>query len=457
MMLRQTRPPAAFAEKHGHSSGPGRILSGVFETLDRASIPYCVTHGYEHYPVHIGSDVDGVIAAEVRPCQLIELLHKNRATIGAEVVQVQGYRLVLAGEGADGSPCFLPLDLSADYEVDDRLFYAGSEVLEARRRYCEFWIPSAELEFGCYLVRKIAKGQLDDENERRLSSLYGQETAGCRQQVVRFWGAGSAALILSAASSGDWEPVKRRLDKLRAELRRRATLRNPFRVLGNRLRRLVHRARALWRSESGLNLVFLGPDGAGKSSVIQAVAQALACAFNRTIFCGFAPALFGGLRYIRQDPGRPHAAPPRSFLISVARAGYWLVYYIFGYFFTIHVALARSTLVLHDRHFVDALVDPRRYRYGGPLSLLRLIWRAVPKPDVVILLDAAPEAVQSRKREVPFEETDRQRTAYLSLVKTMRNGCVIDATRPLGQVVGDVNDLILRHMRTRIEHRLGLQ
>jgi thymidylate kinase len=430
---------------------------GVFETLDRAGIPYCVTHGYESYPVQIRSDVDGTIAAEVRPSELVELVHENRTSIAAEVVQARGYRLVLAGKDADGSPCFVTLDLSADYEVDDRPFYTGREVLEARRRHQQFWIPSADLEFGCYLVRKIAKGHLDDEDGRRLSSLYQQDAAGCRQQVARFWGAARATLILSSASSGDWEPVRRRLDKLRAELRRRATLRSPFRVLGNRLRRMGHRVRALWRSDSGLNLVFLGPDGAGKSSVIQAVGQELAGVFNRTIYCGFAPALFEPLRYIRREPGRPHGALPRSFPVSVMRAGYWFVYYTFGYFVTVHVALARSALVLQDRHFVDALVDPRRYRYGGPLWLLRLIWRVVPKPDLIVLLDAAPEVLQSRKQEVPFEETVRQRTAYLSLVGTMRNAYVIDATRPFGQVVGDVNDLILRHLTTRIERRLGLQ
>jgi thymidylate kinase len=114
-------------------------------------------------------------------------------------------------------------------------------------------------------------------------------------------------------------------------------------------------------------------------------------------------------------------------------------------------------LVLHDRHLVDTLVDPRRYRYTGPSWLLRLIWRLIPKPDLVILLDAPAEVLQARKQEVPFEETTRQRQAYLSLVGTIRNGHVVDAARPMEQVIGEVNDMILRHLATRIGQRFGLE
>jgi hypothetical protein len=64
--------------------------------------------------------------------------------------------------------------------------------------------------------------------------------------------------------------------------------------------------------------------------------------------------------------------------------------------------------------------------------------------------------LQARKQEVPFEETARQREAYLSLIKTMKNGHVVDAARPLEHVVGDVNDIILRYLATRVARRFGL-
>jgi thymidylate kinase len=145
-------------------------------------------------------------------------------------------------------------------------------------------------------------------------------------------------------------------------------------------------------------------------------------------------------------------------LASVTRALlYWCVFYTFCYRMTARLALARDTLLIHDRHLVDALVDSRRYRYGGPHWLLRFTWQLMPKPDIIILLDAPPEVLQARKQEVAFEETARQRRAYLSLMETFKNGHVVDASRPLRLVVSDVNDIILRYLMTRIVNRLGLQ
>src|SRR5438105_3545088 len=195
----------------GQLEGPGRILVGVFETLERAGIPYCVLHGYESYPQRIKSDVDCMISARVLPGQLLALFHHDRVRIGAEVVHYRNYRghyVVLAGKKADASPCFLHLDLRVDYELDDRYFYAGDEVLRSRRRHDQFWVPAASVEFGCYLARKIAKGYLDEEQGQKLTNLYQQDAAGCRQQVARFWGTNSTALLLAAASSGNWNPVR---------------------------------------------------------------------------------------------------------------------------------------------------------------------------------------------------------------------------------------------------------
>ena len=43
------------------------------------------------------------------------------------------------------------------------------------------------------------------------------------------------------------------------------------------------------------------------------------------------------------------------------------------------------------------------------------------------------------------------------LMKIMRNEHVVDAARPLEHVVRDVNDIILRHLTTRIARRFGLK
>jgi len=122
---------------------------------------------------------------------------------------------------------------------------------------------------------------------------------------------------------------------------------------------------------------------------------------------------------------------------------------------TVRPELARSTLVLYDRHLLDTLVDPLRYRYAGPMWLLRIICKFIPKPHLVILLDAPAQVVQARKREVPVEETALQREKYLRLVRGMPNGRIVDASRSLGEVVASVNAILLDHMAARIKTKFG--
>jgi hypothetical protein len=336
---------SAPAEGVGPSNGAGQTLSGVFETLEHAGVAYCVTHGYERYPRWTGSDVDCIVSADVRPRRLAALLHDSRARIGADLVCTRSGYFVLAIRNADRPWSFLELDFSADYQLGDLVFVAGDLVLDSRRRHQQFWIPAPSVEFGCYLTRRVVKSSLNDKQGRRLSALYRDDPAGCQRQVSCLWSVESAALILAAAKTGDWEPVRRLLTPLRAEVRRRAVLRYPWRAFVKWLRHMGRRVKLGCRPEGGLDVVFLGVDGAGKSSVIRLVREQLAGAFAGTTEYSFPPRVLGRLLHRPENaPGPPHAVPLRPFLASVTRAiCYWFVYSTLGYFVTIHPAMPSST------------------------------------------------------------------------------------------------------------------
>ena len=129
--------------------------------------------------------------------------------------------------------------------------------------------------------------------------------------------------------------------------------------------------------------------------------------------------------------------------------------YSLGYYARIRPALAKSTLVLFDRYFLDTLVDPRRYRYGGPRWVLRLIWSLIPKPDLVILLDAPVEMLHARKQEVSRAETERQRWAYRNLIETIPTGHVVDAAQPVDRVATAAAAVVLGCLAARTRRRLA--
>ena len=150
----------------------------------------------------------------------------------------------------------------------------------------------------------------------------------------------------------------------------------------------------------------------------------------------------------------PHAGPDRSFLVSVFKLLYYWTDYVVGYFLKVLPACIRSTFYIFDRYYDDICIDPKRYAYGGPRWLLSLGGLVVPKPKLIFCLDAEPEILQARKKEVSYEECRRQRNAYRYLVQQLPNGHVVDASQPLEDVVHDVQGCVLTYMAERTKKRM---
>lgn len=192
-------------------------------------------------------------------------------------------------------------------------------------------------------------------------------------------------------------------------------------------------------SARGRWLVLLGPDGSGKSSVLEGVARAAGPGFAAVDARHYRPQAPWG---VGRPVDRPHARPPRSALGSGLKLLLELVRFRSGYRRWVRPRLARGGLVLFDRYYHDLLADPLRYRYGGPAWLARWVGRAVPVPDLFVVLDAPPEVLQARKAEVSPEESAAARAAYLALAADLPDCRVVDCARPLSRVVAEVAALL---------------
>ncbi|MEE8275328.1 MAG: thymidylate kinase-like protein, partial [Alphaproteobacteria bacterium] len=270
---------------------------------------------------------------------------------------------------------------------------------------------------------------------------------GARAAIARFWAGADAALIAQAAEDNDWGALRAALPHFRDGLRTRLSWTAAERW--GEFKRRIGRA----MRPTGLVVAVLGPDGVGKSSVIERLNAALAPAFRRTHRLHLRPRLaVGGGGAAVTDP---HGEPPRSAIASAAKLIYFVLDYWAGYALRLWPLKARSTLVLFDRYYHDILADPLRYRYGAPLRLAALAGRLVPKPDLTLVLDAPAETLQARKREVPAEETARQREAYRDLAARLDNAVVIDADRPPERVAADAARAVVDHLAARLTRRFG--
>ena len=106
----------------------------------------------------------------------------------------------------------------------------------------------------------------------------------------------------------------------------------------------------------------------------------------------------------------------------------------------------RGAIVLFDRHYFS---DYYAYDIANgarrPLSRRVHGWalrRVYPRPDLVVYLDAPAEVLLARKGEGTLEALDRRRGDYLELARVTPNFEVVDVTRPLDDVAGDLISLI---------------
>lgn len=463
----------------------GELFRDAVVALKRAGERLCVLHGYKGYPEKIASDVDAVSAEAAR---IPRLLSESGAATVVQAIHTQptaAFWYALC-RWREGRPVFLRLHVFYDdYRIDGRVFFEGEEFLEKARPFAFFEVPPPDLEFAAYLVKRAAKGSMDATQAERLSELYGADPAGCRLRLARLLPEAEAELVAESARSGDWEIVRRRLGHLYGEMSGRVGREQPLKVLRNRLDDLGKRlGRAL--RPSGLMVAVLGVDGAGKSTVMARVREDLAPAFWSTkLYHG--RALESPLRWtkrVRQErqerdllklelesaatasphavplgPGRdPHDKPSRGLALSLVKLGlWWADYTLLGYVADVQPQLRRSALVIFDRYYHDLLIDPTRHRYGGPMWLAKAVGRIFPQPHLVLLLDAPAEVLHARKQEVSLEETSRQREAYLDLVRKLPNGHVVDASRPVTEVVTEAERIILDHLTARTARRLKSQ
>jgi thymidylate kinase len=435
-----------------------RLILNLCQHLENDGITYVIVGDTRRYPDESFGDTDILIdmpSLSSAKRSLLKFANEHRIAI-AQVLQHEqsAWHYVLAWFDEAGRLNTFDPDICGDYFRHGRLFLKAEQVVSGRVRHntvaksdSAFFVPTPARGFIYYLLKKIDKGTLDERQGEYLSSQWKLDAQGGLTEIRRFWPDVEAGILARAAAASNWTLVRKEISKLRAVLR--CSIRSTFRYRWNEVvrkwRRLIH--------PTGLLIVFLGSDGSGKSTIIKHVQNDVGSLFRRTQIYHLRPHF--GCRQKDQGPVyEPHARSTRNMFTSLIKGLFYWADYTIGYWWAIWPNKVRSTLILFDRYFFDLVVDPRRLRYGGPRWISRVLARCIPSPDLTIYLHAPPEILLSRKQEVAASELERQHQEYSVLISKLGNGYKVDASKPLAEVIYNVETIIVDFLEARVSKRL---
>lgn len=427
------------------------FLSTLFSALDRNQVRYCVLHSWEELPEKLSSDLD--IAVHPDDARNLPFVFRIMRERGYTPVQVLNYFVGAYGfffswfEGTVINS--VTVDVIFEHRRGGLIVPSGEDLVCGRRRQSMFWIPAPQSEFTYLLAKKTWKGAAPARQARRLKVLVEQLGRPASERLAGELFLGKlGAQVVEACASGRANVI---LAQIRTETWKTSLVRNPLRLTAYLLADAVRRVRRCLQP-TGLFVVIMGPDGVGKSTLIEHLVQAVGPVFRRDRVFHWRPMLLWR-RKAAGDTIQPHSNPPYAPWWSIARLFAHLLDYWLGYCLVIRPLLARSGLVVFDRYFHDLLADPKRYRFGGPPWLAKSVSWLIPKPDLLLILDAPVQVILSRKQEVSPKEVLCQRQIYLQFASSCPHCRVIDSTAPLAQAVAEAGQTVLEYLAKRFEHR----
>jgi thymidylate kinase len=388
-------------------------LAGAFEALDRAGVRWALLRGADDLVLPSG-DVDVLVDRAALPS-----LDGILTAAGLQRLGVRGHgrhRFYFAHDPAHDLWLKLDVVTGIDFGRFQELRTPLAEgCLDRRVRVGDLWRLAAEDEAWLFLLHQLLdKGRIaaDRLAPARAAAERAVPTAAAAAVLDQRAGPGSARQVLDAVEDSGSGTTARSL--YRRWVRRRPVPVAARYVVTRVVRRL---AVPVPGQPPGLVIAVVGPDGAGKTTLTDAIGAAFPVT-TRSVYMG----LWREGRWDRQL----HRLPAGWLIHRTAR--------VLRTSAVAHVHRMRGRLVVLDRFAQDVLLPGSEAPGTGGRILSTLALRLNPRPDLVLVLDAPGAVMFARKGEHSAEVLEERRQGYLALAAHFPDSVVLDAARPADEV-----------------------
>lgn len=160
----------------------------------------------------------------------------------------------------------------------------------------------------------------------------------------------------------------------------------------------------------GFVITFSGVDGAGKSTIIEAVREQLSGVYRKKVIVlrhrpGILP-IISAWKYGKEAAEKrtverlPRTGNNKSKLSSFLRFMYYYTDYIIGQLYIYFRYILRGYIVLYDRYYFDFINDGKRSNIQLNKTFVKQLYSLIYKPRFNYFLYASPEVILQRKKEL---------------------------------------------------------
>lgn len=251
----------------------GTFCQALLESWKLHEIEFVVLRNCSTLPRIVGNDIDVLVRASTLP-KAEALLVECGNQCGLKLcnrVAFQPLSLFLADPQ---SAEHVHLGLFHNLTWRGFRLLSADEVLALKRRRDAFWIPHPVHEAILNLVNHLLyRGTIRAKYKQKIDDMLSAERDFSLACLTDMFGAGLAEQLMEMVSRADWGSIEKRSYKLRLRLVVRRLAFAPAETVRNLVADAWRLARRFARPP-GLAIALLGPDGAGKSTVAEALPSA---------------------------------------------------------------------------------------------------------------------------------------------------------------------------------------
>jgi len=445
------------------------LLVPLFIELEQKGVQYAVCGNYENLPDYTSHDVDFWTDD---PATFEDILFN--------VAKQQGFNLYLHNKTANGSNNFfyrkindnmhiVRIDILVETAYLSFIPLVRSKWIEknGRTKYKGFYVVKPAIEAAMHLLYPLLYlGRVKDKYRDKIYSY--ADNPKFRNIIEESLGYGVTKKLIVRIKSKDWKAIEKDFRLYRQYAVVNSLMKDKM-IFIKKFYNFIQTNVSRIFSPPGLFVVFIGPDGCGKTTLVNRIARRFDKCFTSgyTLKFYWRPFLlprmlalvpFGKKLKIHsatiEGKGLETQAKEKSLFYSVL-SFIKFIYYVLDFIagrIKYLPALSRGGLVLFDRYYYDNVVYPERFGFWVPDWLMKVFRPLIPEPDLVFFLQTPPEGLLSRKQEMPIQMIISQQEKYLEVVRTLKSAFVIDTNKPVEDVELEVMRICFNYMSERLRY-----